>query len=158
MKFFKIDWNCSLLPMTFLMSLSGILSKTIGLNAFRESYDILFGFGIIMDKNVLKWEGQWPRLIQVLAILIIFQRHSWFWMMILIYLQDNLSGLGVDILLYFKIALLNSSSEKGFQLVVDMLGISSSKSMFIWWIWAELNDRWSAWYKSSILKHSWPSY
>lgn len=134
MKFFKIDWNCSLSLMTFFMSLPSILSKTIGLNTFRKLYNVLFGFGII------------------------FWRHSSFWMIILMCLQDNLFGLEVNILLHLKIALLNFSFEKGFQLIVDTLRISFSKSMFIWWFWAKLNNRWSACHKSSSLRYSWPSY
>jgi len=41
---------------------------------------------------------------------------------------DNLSELGVNELLHFAIALVNSSSEKGFHFVVGLFMISLSKS------------------------------
>ena len=40
-------------------------------NIFGESYDILFGFGIIMDMNFLKYDGQKLSAIQALAVLTI---------------------------------------------------------------------------------------
>ena len=35
-KFIEINWNWSLLPMTFLISLSSIFNSIIGLNTFGE--------------------------------------------------------------------------------------------------------------------------
>jgi len=35
-KFLKIDWNCSLSLITFLMSLPSVFKRTIGLNILRE--------------------------------------------------------------------------------------------------------------------------
>ena len=67
----------------------------------------------------------------VLAILMSFQRHVTFLMIILICLQDNLSSPGVDKLLHFEIALINSSSENSFYLVIGLLGISSNNFMLI---------------------------
>ena len=44
------------------------------------------------------------------------------------YLHDNLFGLEVDELLYFSIALINSSSENGLYFITCLLEIYSSKS------------------------------
>jgi len=107
MKFFDINWNWSLLLMTFLISLLSIFSRTIGLNAFEELYNALSGLEIIIDANVLKWYGQWPSLMHTLAILIRFLRHTTPLMIILRCLQDSLSSPEIDELLYFNIALVN---------------------------------------------------
>ena len=55
-----------------------MLSRTIGLNDLRESYDFLLGLGMMIVVDFLKYEGQNPRSIQALAILIIMLRHSSF--------------------------------------------------------------------------------
>ena len=81
-----------------------------------------------------------------------------FLMINLICLQDSLSDLGINELLYFKITLVNSSSENGFHCVIGLLGISSSNSVLIWWFCAELNDKWRACHRSSNLRHSQPLY
>jgi len=64
-----------------------------------------------------------------LAISMNFLRHVMSLTHLLRCLHDNLSGLGVDELLHFAIALVNSSSENGLHIVTCLLGISSSKSM-----------------------------
>ena len=48
--------------MTFSISLPSVLSKTIGLNDLGELYDCLLGLGITIVIDLLKWEGQYPRL------------------------------------------------------------------------------------------------
>jgi len=58
MKFFEINWNCSLLLMTFSMSLLIVLSKTMGLKALGELYDSLLGLGMIMNVKTLKCTSQ----------------------------------------------------------------------------------------------------
>ena len=93
-----------------------------------------------MDKDILKWDGQCSKSIQASAILIMFWRYMSFWIMILICLYDSLSGSEVNTLLYFEIALLNSFSKNSFWIVVSLLEISFSKSMFIWWWCAKLNN------------------
>ena len=118
--------------MTFLISLPSVLSKTIGLNVFVESYNTLLGFGIMIDNDILKWDGQWPKSMQASAILMMFWKHISFWAIFLICLQNNLSGPGVNMLLHFKIALLNSSFKNGFQLVVGLLESSYRKFIYIW--------------------------
>ena len=54
--------------------------------------------------------------------------------------HDNLSRPGVNKLLYFTIALVNSSFEKGFHFIVGLLVISLSKSKSTLWLWAELKE------------------
>ena len=44
--------------MTFLMSLPSIFNSTIGLNIFRKSYEALLGLGMMMEDDVLKFDGQ----------------------------------------------------------------------------------------------------
>ena len=44
--------------MTFSISLLSVFSRTIGLNAFEESYNTLLDLEIMMNANVLKWDNQ----------------------------------------------------------------------------------------------------
>jgi len=107
--------NCSLSPITFLISLPIVLSRTIGLKDLGESYDFLLSLGIMTVVDILKCEGQYPNSIQVLAIPIMLFKHSLFLRMILRWLYDNLSGPEVKVLLQFAMVILNSSFEKGAQ-------------------------------------------
>jgi len=84
-----------------------------------------------MDDDVLKCESQWPKLIHQLAILIKFLRHVILLTIILRCLQDNLSGAGVNELLYLAIELLNSSSKNDIHFVIGLFGIFSNKSRLI---------------------------
>jgi len=99
--------------MIFSMSLPSVFSSVIGLNIFGMSYEALLGLGIIIDVNILKYDGQYSKSIYALAILIKLLRHELLLMMTLRCLQDSLSGLGVEVLLYLLIKLLNSFTEKG---------------------------------------------
>ena len=95
----------------------------------------------------------------ILAILINFLKHAAFSTILLRCLyNNNLSRLGVDELLYFVIALMNSSSENGLYFITFLLGISSSKSKSIWRFCAILKDKWRVYYKLSSLIHGWPLY
>ena len=67
-KSLAITWNWILSPMTFSISLPKVLSKMIGLNDLGESYDDLFGLGIITVDDLLKWFGQYPKSMQAFAI------------------------------------------------------------------------------------------
>jgi len=51
-----------------------MLSSTIGLNDLGELYNALLGLGITTVVDLLKWEGQNSKLIQVLAMLIMFPK------------------------------------------------------------------------------------
>jgi len=99
--------------MTFLINLPTMLSKTIGLNNLEESYEDLLGLGITTVVDFLKWDGQYPKSMHALAILIILFKQLMSWRMCLRWLYNNLSRPGVDELLQLVIAFLNSSLEKG---------------------------------------------
>jgi len=62
--------------MTFSISFPKMFKRTIGQNNLGNSYDILFGFGMIINNKDLKYNGQYPRSIHALAILIIFFKQS----------------------------------------------------------------------------------
>ena len=131
MKFFEIDWNCNLLLMTFLMSLPIVLSNMMGLNALEESYSSLLGLEIIIDVETLEYVGQWPSSKYASVILIIFLKYLLSLIILLKCLHDNLSGLGVDELLYLLMELMNSASENSFQVVIHFLRISSKRLVLI---------------------------
>ena len=112
MKSFAAILNWSLSPITFSMSLPIVLRRTIGLNDLGESYDFLLDLGMTIMVDFLKCKGQYPSLIQALAILIMTLRHSSSLRITLRWLHDSLSGLGADKLLQLDMANLNSSLEK----------------------------------------------
>ena len=145
--------NWSLSPITFLISLPTVLSKTIGLKDFGELYDVLFSLGMIIVIDLLKYDGQYPSSIQALAMQIMIPRHSLSLRIILRWLHDNLSGPGAEALLQLAIAILNSSFENKSQGEVGFLGILSRISTSTWWWRAVLNVEWSIFHKSSISRH-----
>ena len=53
--------NCSLSPMTFLISLPIVLRRIMGLNDLGESYDFLLSLGITIIVEILKCNGQYPK-------------------------------------------------------------------------------------------------
>jgi len=67
MNLFEIIRNCSLSPIIFLNGFSVVFSRTIGWKDLGESYDTLLGLGMIIVVNVLKWDGQYPKSMQMLA-------------------------------------------------------------------------------------------
>jgi len=77
-----------------------------------ESYNGLLGLGMITIDNILKWFGQYPKLIHTLAILMTLLMQSSSFRMDLRCLYDSLSGPGVDELLHVPNAILNSFLEK----------------------------------------------
>jgi len=129
MKLFEAVRNWSLLPITFSISLAIVLSRTIDLNDLEESYNVFLGLGMMTIIDLLKWEGQNPRLIHVLAMLMIILKQTSSLSMTLRWLHDNLSGSGVEKLLQLVIALLNSSLENEVYeeggLLVTLLRIST---------------------------------
>ncbi len=76
-------------------------------------YDILLGLEIIIDIDILKCNSQYPNSKHALAILMNLLKQSISLIISLRYLQDNLSDLGVESLLYLSIAKRNSFLEKG---------------------------------------------
>ena len=98
------------------MSLPIVLRRTIGRNAFRLLYDCLFGLGMMIVEDILKWFGQCPRLMQALAMLMIFERHASFLTMIFQCRHISLSGPGAEESAQLLIADKNSDLEKELQL------------------------------------------
>jgi len=113
MKLLDVMWNWSLLPITFLISFPRVLRSMIGLKDFGESYDILLDLDIMIVVDFLKWLGQYPNLIQVLAMVMIFWRHIFSLITCLRYPHDSLLGPKADELLHLTIVLVNSSSKNG---------------------------------------------
>ena len=115
-----------------------MFNKTIGLNIFRELYEVLLGLEIIMDNDDLNCDSQWPKSIHVLAILINLFKYKTLLMTTLRCLQDSLLRSGVEELLNLIIALSNSSLKNHIYFVTGLLGISSSNSGLTWWSCAKL--------------------
>ena len=113
---------------------------------------------MIIENNVLKCDSQCSRLIYVLAILMKLLRHVLSLTMTLRCLHNNLSGPGVKVLLYFVIELLTSWTEKSVQIVVVLDWVLSNMLWLIWWLCAELNNKWRAYHRSSSSIYSWPLY
>ena len=133
MKSLAMTWNWILSPMTFSISLSKVLSKMIGLNNLGESYNDLFGLGMITIDDLLKWFGQYPKSIQVFAILIMLVMQTSSVRIVLRWFHDNLSSPEVDKLLYPSNAILNSFFENGAQAVTYLFPISSRILILTWW-------------------------
>ena len=122
--------------------LPNMLSSTIGLNDLGELYNTLLGLGITTIIDLLKWKGQNPESIQVLAMLMIFYKQSSSLRMTLRCLHNNLSGPSVKKLLQLAMTLLNSSLKKGAH--KGGLLVTSSRILMSTWQWrAVLNVEWS---------------
>ena len=132
MKLLATMWNCILSSMIFLISFSRVLSKTIGLNNLGESYNNLFGLGIITVDDLLKWFGQYPKSIQVFAIFMMLLMQILSFRMILRWLHDSLSSPGVEELLQLPSVILNSSFENRAQVDTYLLPISSRMLISTW--------------------------
>jgi len=84
--------------------------RTISLNIFEVLYEALLSLGMMIDVNILKYDGQYPKSIHVL---IKFLWYNLLLMMALKCLQDSLSDSGVKALLHLLTDILNSFSEMG---------------------------------------------
>ena len=60
------------------MSLPRVLRRTMGQKAFGWSYEDLLGLGIIIVDEILKYSGQYPRLMYESVILTMLVRHESF--------------------------------------------------------------------------------
>jgi len=89
-----------------------MLSSTIGQNNLDKLYEVLLGLGMMTVDNILKWDGQKPKLIHMLAISISLLVHSLSLMISLRCLQDSLSSLEVNTLLQLSIAEIEGEREK----------------------------------------------
>jgi len=58
------------------MSLPRVLSRTMGRKAFGLLYEGLLGLGIMIVDEVLKYSGQYPKLMHELAMLTMLVRHE----------------------------------------------------------------------------------
>ena len=155
-KLLDIEENCNLSPIIFSKSLLVVLSSTMGQNNLGELYDVLLGLGMITIDNILKWVGQCPKFIQVLAISISLLVHSLFLVISLRCLQDNLSSPGVDKLLQPLMVLKSFFFEKETHVIISLLEISSNRLMSTWQFWAELKELWRVFQRSSSLIHGCP--
>ena len=139
--------------MTFSMSLPKVLRRTMGLNTFGESYNILLDFSITIVVEILKWEGQKPRLKHEFTILIMLCKYILSLRICLRWLQESLSGPGAEELLHLVIVIMNSSSENPFHWVVEKADISSSTLSLMKQWWAVLNELYNACHRLLILRH-----
>ena len=83
----------------------------MGLNALRELYDVLLGFGITIVVEILKWEDQKPKSKHKFAMLTKFHKYILSLSMCLRWLHKSLSGPGAEELLHLAITMINSSLE-----------------------------------------------
>ena len=86
---------------------------------------------MMINDNILKCNGQYPKLIHMLVMLTKLLRHISFLIIALRCFQDNLSSPRINKSLYLAIALLNFSVKKEFQVIVCLAEISSNKSGLI---------------------------
>ena len=151
-----INWSLSL--MTFLISFSRVLSKTISLNNLGKSYDALLDLGMTTVVDFLKWESQNTWSIHMLAMLMMVLKQSASLTIALRWLHNNLSGPSVEELLHLAIAFLNSFLENGVY-VERGLSVISWRTFMSTWRWrVVLKVEWSVSHSSSIDKHSWSLY
>ena len=109
--------------MTFSMSFPSIFNKEIGWNILGELYEALLGLGVMINDDTLKCNGQCPKLIHVLAMLMILFKHLSSLTITLRCFHDILSRPSVNELLYLTIASLSSSFEKEGHSMAVLVGI-----------------------------------
>ena len=147
MKLLRTTINWSLSATTFSMSLPRVLRRTMGQKAFGWSYEDLLGLGIIIVDEILKYSGQYPRLIHESVILTMLVRHESFLTISFKWHQVNLLGPGTNVSLHLLIADLNSSFENGYQSWEGLCSISLMMSRLTWQLRAVLKVLWSAFHK-----------
>ena len=62
------------------MSLFRVLRRIMGRKAFGWSYEDLLGLGMMIVEEILKYSGQYPRLMHESAMLTMLVRHESFLM------------------------------------------------------------------------------
>ena len=155
---FDKAWNWSLSPMTFSINLPSVFKSMIGLNIFGMLYKGLLGLEMIINVDVLKYDGQYPNLKHMLAMSINLSRHSEFLMISLICCYDNLFSPRVELLLYLSIAKKNSCFEKGGHSEWGLSRILSIRLLLTCQYCAKLNVSWRACQRSLISRHRLPLY
>ena len=103
------------MAMTFSISLPSVFKRTIGRNAFGVSYEVLFGLEITTVVETLKYLGQYPKLMQASAMLMILDKHSSFLVISFQWRHVILSGPGAEESTHLLMADINSNLEKGGQ-------------------------------------------
>ena len=133
MKLFEIMRNCNHSPIIFSKSFPIVFKRIIGWKNLGESYITLLGLEMTTVIDILKWNSQCPKLMQVLAISMNLEIHSSLLTILLIWLQDNLSGPEADELLYFSIALISSSLKNRAHTLASLLwNLSRSWKLTSW--------------------------
>ena len=150
------EWIWDLLMMTFSISFPSMLRRIMGQKILSELYTSLFGLGIMIDINFMKYKGQNLRLIQVLAMLTKLVIHLLLVIKNLRWFYDKWSSSRRDELLHFLIVSVNSVLEKGGHSDWGLDRILSSNFKLIWWFWAELKVWERACQKSSNSIYGYP--
>ena len=150
-----INWIFS--AIAFSINLPRVFRRTIGQKALGLSYDGLFGLGMITVVDTLKYSSQNSKLIQALAILMIFKRHLLF-LMIFQWCHDILSGPGAEVSTYFWMVDLNLNLENGFQIWHGLYSISFRMSTLTWRWRAVLKELWRAVHRLSGERQGEPLY
>ena len=70
----------------------------------------------------MKCAGQYSKFMHILVMLTNFLRHVSSLIILLRYFQESLSGIEVEVLPYFLIALLSSLLEKGTHVITSLSG------------------------------------
>jgi len=97
------------------------------------------GFGIIIDNDALKYNGQYSRLIHILVMLTMFSKYLLSLTISLRCFHEILSSPEADKLLHLLMAIMNFFLEKKFHNKYSLEGSSSNNDAFTHWLWAELN-------------------
>ena len=120
----KMVYTWRQLLIIFSISLSIVLSSTIGQKAFSMLQLVLLGLGMIIDVNFLKCIGQYLKLIHILAILTILAAHLGSLRIDFKQHHDIWSDPGVELLLHLIRALHSSATKKDSHWMVGIFGIS----------------------------------
>ena len=127
-----MDYLWSLLIIIFSISFSKVLRRMMGQNILGESYISLLGLKIMIDKEFLKCNSQWLRLIHVLVILIISSKHLLFFKTSFKCFHNIWLGPRVDKLLYLSIVFLSFFFKKDGYSNLGFERISFNILVFIW--------------------------
>ena len=105
---------------------------------------------MMIDNDVLKYISQCPRLMHMLAMLMIFSKYLFSLTITLRYFHKTLSGLEADKLLHLSMTLVNFLFEKGLQVNESLVNISFSRATLIYQFCTELNVWYNAYQRFSI--------
>ena len=123
----EIVKNYSHSPIIYSKSFPVMLSKTIRWNDLVELYKALLSLGMIIVVDILKWDGQWSKSIQVLVMLVSLLMYSLFLTIFLRCLQNNLFNSRVKELLYLLMVSMIFTFEKGGHFVTFLSEILSKR-------------------------------